>query len=394
MINVFFDKVEFFANNKELIKLIISNKRDKKSDLKKVIIKLIELKTELKLSFAYNHNTKDITKNFGINEGIILIQNLLKTDFFNADLFSTNETVQLISNKNNKVKIKTTEPTFKAIPKLNHDRIKKQRIFTQNNIYLQELGIISQNGKIKKDKHDKFRQINKYLETIESLLQESYWFTSGKPVTNLRIVDMGSGKGYLTFALYDFLTNSLNLDVEIIGVEFRQELVDKCNVIAKKSGFKNLKFEQGTIEKSEFKRIDILIALHACDTATDDAIYKGITHNSELIIVAPCCQKQIRKQLNLTNEMAAILKFGILKERQAELLTDGIRALILEAYGYKTKVFEFISTEHTPKNVMVTGTKISQKKNNSEILEKINSIKSFYGIEYHYLEKLLNNLSV
>ena len=383
--DIFLEKLEFFANNKELIKLVVSNKQNKKSDLKKVIIKLIELKDELKFSFVYNYNTKDITKNFEINEGIILIKNLLKIDFYNADMFSVNETVQLISNKNGSVKIKTTEPTFKALPELNHDRIKKQRISTKNNIYLQELGITSEKGIILKDKHDKFKQINKYLETIETLIKDKN-ITSKSLIT---IVDMGSGKGYLTFALYDFLTNKLNFNVKITGVEFRQELVDTCNIIAKKTGFEGLSFEQGSIEKSEFEKIDILIALHACDTATDEAIYQGIKHDSELIIVAPCCQKQIRKQFNVTNEMSSILKFGILKERQAELITDGIRALILEYYGYKTKVFEFISTEHTPKNVMISGTKISATKKNEDILEKIKSIKSFYGIEYHYLEKLM-----
>jgi len=383
--DIFLEKLEFFANNKELIKLVVSNKQNKKSDLKKVIIKLVKLKNDLKLSFVYNHDTKDITKNFEINEGLIIIKKLLKTEFFNADMFSINETIQLISNKKGNVKIKTTEPTFKAIPELNHDRIKKQRISSINNIYLQELGIVAKNGKILKDKHDKFKQINKYLETIETLIIDKN--ITSKSLIN--IVDMGSGKGYLTFALYDFLTNGLNFDVQITGVEFRQDLVDTCNGIAKKSNFKNLNFRQGTIEKSEFKKIDILIALHACDTATDEAIYQGIKHKSELIIVAPCCQKQIRKQFNVTNEMSSILKFGILKERQAELITDGIRALILEYYGYKTKVFEFISTEHTPKNVMIAGTKVSSEKDNEYILEKIKFIKSFYGIKFHYLEKLL-----
>ncbi len=200
---------------------------------------------------------------------------------------------------------------------------------------------------------------------------------------------MGSGKGYLTFALYDFLKNSLNLQTQITGIEFREELVEKSNTLAKKAGFNNLKFKQGSIEQSEIGQIDVLIALHACDTATDEAIYKGIKSDASLIIVAPCCQKQIRKQFDVQNEMASIVKHGILKEQQAVIITDGIRALILEAFGYKTKVFEFISTEHTPKNTMIVGTKHNNKINKVEILEKVNAIKKLFGIEYHHLEKLL-----
>ncbi len=384
---IFFEKLEIIINSNELIKLIISNKRDKKSDLKKIIIKLVKIKKGLQLSFVYNHKTKDVTKNFNIDEGINIVKNLLDVDFLNADLFATNETIQLIINKKGKEKLQFTESKIKKIPKLNHDRKKTQKISTKNNIYLQELGITAKNGNVKKNKEDKLRQINKYLETFEAL------FNDIKDKTDLQIVDMGSGKGYLTFALYDYLTNNLEHEIRVTGVEYRQELVDKCNKIVEKSGFEKLNFKSGTIENSEFEKIDILIALHACDTATDDAIYKGIMANSELIVVAPCCQKQIRKQMNVPNQMNSILKHGILEERQAELLTDGIRALILEMYGYKTKVFEFISNEHTAKNVMITASKNSQTKNNNEILEKIDSIKSFYGIKYHYLETLLEKKS-
>jgi hypothetical protein len=167
-------------------------------------------------------------------------------------------------------------------------------------------------------------------------------------------------------------------------------LVDICNTIAQKAGLANLNFVKGTIEKAELNKIDILIALHACDTATDDAIYRGIKSEAELIVCAPCCHKQIRKAMNVTNELNNVTRFGILKERQAEIITDTIRAMILEAHGYKTNVFEFISLEHTPKNVMIVGRKTKDKKNKKEILNNIAAIKRLYGIEKHYLETLLN----
>lgn len=384
-LEIFTEKIDFFAQNGEFVKLILSNKRDKKSDLNKITIKPVEIKAGFRLSFVYSYNTKDITKNFEISESIEKTKTLLKEHFFNADLFSTNEILQLIINKKGVQKLKTTEPVFKTLPKLNHDKQKKKRIDTKNNIYLQKLEITTADGKLRKNKTDKFRQINKYLEIIENHLIS---FDS-KPV---RIVDMGSGKGYLTFALYDFLTNRLKIQAKITGVEFRKELVDFCNDISKQANFENLNFIEGTIENSNFNKINILIALHACDTATDDAIYKGVKSEAELIFVAPCCQKQIRKQINATNSMSSVLKHGILKERQAELLTDGIRALILEAYGYRTKVFEFIQTEHTPKNVMIVAQKTQKFETpNQQILKKIAEIKSMFGIEYHYLEKLFRS---
>lgn len=381
--NIFIEKLELAIDNQELVKLIINKKKDKNSDLKKVTIKLSRIKDDIKLSFNYTYKTNDKTKNHDIESGIKTIQELLEKDFFNADLFTSKETTQLITNKKNNSKLKTTEPTFTTVPNLHHDKRKKQRITIKDNLYLQELGITTNDFKIKKDMHDKFRQINKYLEIIESLL------VAFKSKKDLKIVDMGSGKGYLTFALYDFLKNSLNLSPQITGIEFREELVEKSNNLALKTGFNNLNFKQGTIEQSEIGEIDVLIALHACDTATDEAIFKGIKSDASLIIVAPCCQKQIRKQFNVQNEMASIVKHGILKEQQAVIITDGLRALIMEVFGYKTKVFEFISTEHTPKNLMIVGSKHKGKIKKDEISEKINAVKKLFGIDYHHLENLL-----
>jgi len=174
------------------------------------------------------------------------------------------------------------------------------------------------------------------------------------------VADMGSGKGYLTFALYDYLTNSLGMNTEITGVEYRHDLVNLCNDISEKSAFTQLKFTQSTIEDFDPKNTNILIALHACDTATDDAIAKGIEAEADLIVVAPCCHKQIRREMEKSkaqNDLQFLTQHGIFMERQAEMVTDGIRALVLEYFGYSTKVFEFISDTHTPKNAMIIGMK-------------------------------------
>jgi hypothetical protein len=198
---------------------------------------------------------------------------------------------------------------------------------------------------------------------------------------------MGSGKGYLTFALYDYLNNSLQADASMTGIELRDNLVQFCNALARKSSFKNLDFIAQDIFDYQPKRIDMLIALHACDIATDIAIAKGILAKAEIIVVAPCCHKQLRKEMNTQSAMNGITKFGIMEERQAELLTDGIRALLMEAHGYQVKALEFVSLEHTPKNMMLIG--IKKNNPNLDALTKIVEIKAQFGIKTHYLETLL-----
>lgn len=216
---------------------------------------------------------------------------------------------------------------------------------------------------------------------------------SGEPLT---IADMGSGKGYLTFALYDYLT-STGFDPYLTGVEYRADLVELCNKIARDSHFHHLAFAEGSIADFNAVGLHILIALHACDTATDDAIAKGITAGANLIVTAPCCHKQIRREMEAhieadgtAPELDFLLKYGTFKERQAEMVTDALRALILEYFGYSTKVFEFISDAHTPKNVMIVGKKISDAPvRNPAVLDKICAAKSFFGIRAHYLETLM-----
>ena len=179
------------------------------------------------------------------------------------------------------------------------------------------------------------------------------------------------------------------LEVSITGIELRKELVDFCNQTAHACGFENLKFENKAIQEYKTKKIDVLIALHACDTATDDAIFKGIKANAELIITAPCCHKQIRQQVKGKEQQSPILKYGIFKERQFEMVTDTLRALVLEKNQYSTNIFEFISNEHTRKNVMLAATKSSKKADVDSLNSKIETIKKDYGVEEHYLESLV-----
>ncbi|RMF00679.1 MAG: SAM-dependent methyltransferase [Bacteroidetes bacterium] len=236
-------------------------------------------------------------------------------------------------------------------------------------------------GKVRKDGRRKFRQINKYLELIGHLLEEH-------PLPNpAHLVDMGSGKGYLTFALYDYLRHAAGLAVSLTGIELRPQLVAAANALAQREGFEHLRFvAQDIHDYQPAQSIDMLIALHACDTATDEALAKGIRAQAELIVVAPCCHQQVRKSMEIPADLNPMLRHGILLERQAEMLTDAIRALLLEAHGYRVKVFEFVGTEHTPKNVMITATKASSR---PKALAEVESLKQQFGIRYHHLERLL-----
>ena len=383
-LQLFFEKLQSVIDKKELIKLLLTNKRDKSSDLKKLIVTTVELKKGFSLNFVYRHNTNDITKNFEINEGLSLISKALENDFYNAEIFTNSENTSYTILPNGKAQLKNTKPLVLAPVTLSHDKIKDRLIELKENIYLRELGITNADWEVRREMSDKYKQINKYIELLAPYLTEL------SLTDNFHVVDMGSGKGYLTFALYDYISNNLKYNATMTGVEFREDLVEICNSIVGKSGFNQLNFVKGTIEETELNHIDILIALHACNTATDDAIFRGIRSEASLIVCAPCCHKQIRKAMNVSNELSNITKFGILKERQAEIITDTLRAMIMEAFGYKTNVFEFIQLEHTPKNVMIVGKKNQEENpNKQQILNEIALIKKMFGIEKHYLETLL-----
>lgn len=374
-------------NNNEFVKITLSNKRNNADELKNVFAKTVILKKGMAMSFVYRYPTKDITKNMSIAEGIDLLKNMLENLFFQANLFTTKNDWHLLINKNNTSKLTSKPAIITEVPTLSHDHIKNRFLNSENKLYLKELGIVSSDWKVKADMQDKFKQINKYIEIIDGII------SSAKIEGKLKIADMGAGKGYLTFALYDFLANTRKLESEVYGVEYRKELVELCNEIAKKSKFTNLTFKSGSIAETDISGVNMLIALHACDTATDDAIFKGIQANSQIIICAPCCHKQIRAQMKPNNVLKEITKHGILLERQAETVTDTIRGLILEAYGYKTKIFEFIETEHTPKNVLIVGVKKdADAEVNLKKLAEVSKIKEMFGIETHYLEELLADI--
>ena len=374
--------------NNTFVKLSLGNYKGDEQGLKNIRVKRTHIKRKDKLSFTYRFKTRDIVKNYGFEEGIEMLEKMLDFKGFRVmTLFTLEFDLQLVCNKKGKWALRKQKPTMTELPSLQHDRQKNRKIEASNKPYLQALRITDASGKVYKAAQNKYRQINHYIEILSSLLKEL-------PENELlNVVDMGAGKGYLTFALYDYLNHVLKKKTKVIGVEYRKDLVNLCNDIAAKSNFNELRFVEGTIEDYENPSIDVLIALHACDTATDDAIAKGVRGNADLIVVAPCCHKQIRREMEknkIKNELDFLTQYGIFLERQAEMVTDGIRALILEYFGYSTKVFEFISDTHTPKNILIVGVKKhTLKVDKATILKKIEESKAFFGIGRHYLEKVL-----
>ncbi|MDO8972292.1 MAG: SAM-dependent methyltransferase, partial [Saprospiraceae bacterium] len=261
-------------------------------DLKNVYIRPVELKKGLHLAFTFRYKTRDEVKNYALNEAAEQLEKLLGEAFLNADLLTPERDFALQFDKNGAARFSEKKPSQPQPVQMpgSHDR-PKQRLLDPSSPWLHLLGITNAKGDILAAHQDKWRQINKYLETIEGLLRDQ------KLPSGAKIADMGSGKGYLTFALYDFLENHLGLAPQITGIELRPALVDFCNKTAQQVGFQNLKFEAQDIAKYEDGPLDMLIALHACDTATDLALAVGIRQHARIIVVAPCCHRQIRREM-------------------------------------------------------------------------------------------------
>lgn len=362
------------------VKATLGNYKGGDEHLQRVSVRPIRTKRGLRLFFLYKYDTRDTAKNYDIAEGRDLLRKMLESDFRSGHLFTTEADVQLDIGKKGRSRLNISKPTFTQPPQLEHDR-EKTVLVDQNALYLRALGITTDRGEVRDKQQDKWRQINKFVETLASLVDKSR--LRDRP--RLRIVDMGSGKGYLTFAAYDHFRNERGLGVSMTGVDMRSELVSICSDIARASEFDGLQFVEGSIDSYDPGEVDILIALHACDTATDDAIYEGIRGNAELIITVPCCHQEIRPQITPPELVRDILKHGVMLERVAETVTDGLRSLLLERSGYATKLFEFVAVEHTPKNNMLVGTKLGKTTDPRRFQEQIDAIMNFYQIKQHRL---------
>ncbi|MEP7145747.1 MAG: SAM-dependent methyltransferase [bacterium] len=376
----FAEKLRSSIEENLFIKIKLSKYKGDDKEFENIFVTKIKTNEGEKLSFKMKYKTKDIIKNYDSENGIKLVNEVLGKDFMSATLFTTQNDYTLDYSKKRIAKLYVKKPTFQSAEIIPHNKI-KSRFINPEAKYFHLLGITTAEGIIKADKYNKFRQVDKFIEIIDSL----YKCSELQSREIIRIVDMGSGKSYLTFAVYDYFKNTLNKSIVLNGVEQRDELVNLSNNIAAECGFTGLIFKKGTIDNINQQPSDIIIALHACDTATDDAIFKAIKSEAQIIMLAPCCQKYLRKKMHIPLDLRGIFKHGILQERLAVSLTDGLRALMLEYFGYETKVFEFVSPEHTARNTMITAVK--KKSADEKKLKEINLIKNEFQIDDFYLDK-------
>lgn len=379
----FLNRVVDAINQSTLIKMTLSKPLQKHDELRNVYVKPVLIKEKRLFAFTYHYERRDEVKNYDAAQMLDVLKEMVPSRFLNTVLFTVNEDVTLLVSGKGKATIQTKKVQECREQNLEHDK-QKNRLINPANPWWYQLGLTTREGKITADMQHKFKQIYKYAEIVESLI---------KPMKfdgTVHVADMGAGKGYLTFALYELLTQKLNMDVDIKGVEIRPDLVLKINEIIESSNLKGMEFVESSIEAYHPDKLDVLIALHACNTATDDAIASGIKAGAELIVCAPCCHKQIRQEMERSGKVDVITRYGIFLERQAVMITDTIRALILEYFGYKTQVMEFIEMEHTPKNVLLVGRKTSKNVKDPKVLQQIAELKARYGIERHYLETVLD----
>lgn len=363
--------------------------------LQRVIVRAVVLRDEPHLSFVWRYPTKDITRNLPAPAGVDAILGWLQAGAFrNAHLHTPAEEVQLAFSKKGKASVRVgraapgeadaaAPASGEAVPAA-HNR-DKHRHLELSRPFLRELGVTDAQGHLIPAMSRKWKQINKFVEVFSAALGRSR--LADKPAVH--VADFGSGKGYLTFAVHDWLTNTLGRQARVTGVELRPDLVRLCQGVIQRLGLQGIAYEQGDVRDYHPSDLDVVIALHACDIATDYAIHLGIRAGAEVILCSPCCHKQIRPQLLSPHPLRPILQHGIHLGQEAEMLTDGLRALLLDAAGYDTQVFEFISLEHTNKNKMILAVKRAQPRPNDEVRAQIREIKAFYGIREQALESLL-----
>lgn len=379
----FFLDIQQSIENKNFERLILSQYKGDLADLEKMTFRMIELQGQATLSCLYHHTTQDITKNYAIAEGLEKIADLLAQSK-QANLFTIDQDMQLKKNKK-KAMLNIQKKQASAVKVEQHNR-EKQRYVQQQSTFLKHLGITDEKGQIIPSMARKWKQINKFIEIFSNAYEQI-----DASQQELNIVDFGSGKGYLTFALYDYLQAQQKTPL-ITGVELRSNLVEFCQNVADQVGFNHLDFFEGDVRSYQPAKLDVMIALHACDIATDFAIHTGIRLNASMIMCAPCCHKELRPQLHSPEVLQPMLQFGIHAGQQAEMLTDTLRALLLKAYGYETKVFEFVALEHTSKNKMILATKRKDiQQPDPKIMQQIQALKAMYGIEKQSLELLLQD---
>jgi hypothetical protein len=375
-------------------------------DLQRVAVRPLLLRGQPHLSFVYSHATKDITKNLPLPQGLAQVAALLGHPFRNAHLHTPTEELQLMLSKKGRghltvralpastapapaaagaAEAATAEATPPPAPPA-HDRA-KQRWLSLDRPFLAALGVATSQGTLVPAMARKWKQINKFVEIFAHAIDSAG--LARQP--GIEVVDFGAGRAYLTFAVHDWLTHGRGLPARVTGVELRPELVAEGNASIARLGLQGLRLQQGDVRDWQAEPMDVMIALHACDTATDHAIHLGLQAGARVILCSPCCHKQLRPQLLAPHPLRSVFQHGIHAEQQAEMLTDSLRALLLESRGYETQVFEFVALEHTRKNKMILAVQRRQPRPElaAAALAQVAELKRFFGVREQALEALL-----
>lgn len=378
------------------VRLALSSPVEGKAPVQRILARLVDIGGGRHLSFTLREQKRDTTNNLPVAEGMVQIARWLRGAFRGAMLATTAADWQLTLAPAGDKLIRHRAQTTTA-PLRGHDTAKPTLLGEPARPWLQALGVVDAQGRPKARLAHKHTQVDRFLEILSHLARDCGWHEGAADAAPLRFVDVGCGKGLLTFALWHLGHNVLRRRVQVTGVEARAELVAEANAAALPIAGDGLRFEHGDIGTVPLPCVDALLALHACNTATDHAIRRGVEAGARLIVVSPCCHQEVRPQLGRPEPLAAVLRHGLFAERLAEWATDGLRTLVLEWAGYRTKVVEFIGSEHTAKNLMLAAVRSPVPPTDAErtaARAAIDAFRAFFGIRTHALDALLDTAAV
>ncbi|MGL4989713.1 MAG: class I SAM-dependent methyltransferase [Sarcina sp.] len=370
--------------NDDIIKIVLSNKSNKSFEFNKITFNLKG--KENKFYQIEKYTDKQVFhENIEENELEDKVLEYFLENYKQIGIWSLSKVTEIKISKKGKMLINSKNTDNKDLANKSHNK-EKNYILKEGMIIqpLIDLGVFTKEGKVINSKYDKYKQINRFIEIIDDEIKKNDY-------KELTILDFGCGKSYLTFVLYYYFVEIKKIDVKIIGLDLKKDVIKKCNEIAKRYNYKNLHFELGDINGFKYNNnVDMVITLHACDTATDYALYNAIKWNAKMIFSVPCCQHEFNEQIKTTN-LTALTKYGIVKERIAALMTDSVRGSLLEVLGYKVQLLEFIDIAHSPKNILIRASKANiEKDKKNKSLKQVSEIITEFNVE-PTLYKLLKN---
>ena len=357
----------------QVFKIVISNKKDKENKYNKININFKESKNKKYYQVEKYTDKQVFHENIEIEDLRDHLLDYMENSYKQLAAWSENNTFDLKISKKGKVFLGKKNANNSNL--INKDHNKKKNYILEEGMIIEpliDLGVFTKEGKVVNSQYDKYKQINRFIEIIDDEVKKNNF-------EELTVLDFGCGKSYLTFVLYYYFTEIKKINVKMIGLDLKADVIKKCNDIAKKYNYENLSFELGDINGFKYNnKVDMVITLHACDTATDYALYNAIKWNTKMIFSVPCCQHEFNSQMKPEN-LPILSRYGIVKERVSALMTDALRANLLEVLGYKTQLLEFIDISHSPKNILIRASKsnISKEKKDRALKEVNDLIKEF-----------------